>query len=402
MKKLLLSVFACDPSMGSEDGNGWNWAVGMAGKGYEVHCLTRSVNQKGIESFAKPQNVTFHYIQMPPGSEKLFHSGAGIYLYYMLWQWLAYKKGKRLHKKLKFDLAHHATWGSLQMGSFLYKLNIPFIFGPAGGGQKAPEAFKSYFYDHWASEVKREKVSDLLVKYNPACKDMLKRAHAVLTSNPETMALAISAGAKNCYLSFDTALPESFYPEKLQVKSPKKDRLKLLWVGRFMPRKATLLVLEVMEKLKDHPGITLTVVGHGEMQEPIENYIKEHALNNTVTLTGKVTFEEVRSYYNSHDVFFFTSLRDSNGVQLMEAMAFGMPVITLNLHGQAVVVDDNTGIRCSVTSPEITVQELKEAVLELYHNPDKVSRMSVAAAQFAEKQKWPEKIDDTVKNYYPV
>src|ERR1700712_204754 len=142
MKKLLLSVFACDPSIGSEDGNGWNWALGLADKGYEVHCLTRSVNQAGIESYPAPKNVTFHYIFMPMGTEKLFHApGPAIYMYYMLWQWLAYKKAKGLHKTLNFDLAHHATWGSLQMGSFLYKLNLPFIFGPAGGGQKAPEAF---------------------------------------------------------------------------------------------------------------------------------------------------------------------------------------------------------------------------------------------------------------------
>jgi glycosyltransferase involved in cell wall biosynthesis len=109
----------------------------------------------------------------------------------------------------------------------------------------------------------------------------------------------------------------------------------------------------------------------------------------------------VRSYYESHDVFFFTSLRDSNGVQVMEAMAFGMPVITLNLHGQAAMVSDNNGIRCSVESPTIAINELKQAVLSLYSNTDKVSSMSAEAAKFANKQKWPEKIESTVKNYYP-
>jgi glycosyltransferase involved in cell wall biosynthesis len=401
MKKLLLSVFACDPSKGSEDGNGWNWALGLASKGYDVHCLTRTVNQEGIEQFTKPGNVTFHYIVMPPGSEKLFHSGPGIYLYYMLWQWLAYKKAKGLHKKFKFDLAHHATWGSLQMGSFLYKLDIPFVFGPAGGGQIAPEAFKSYFKGYWASEVKREKVSNMLVKYNPACKKMLRKAYSVMVSNRETLELAKSVGAKNVHISLDTALPDSFYPDQLKIKSPQKDKLQLLWVGRFMPRKGVLLVLEVMEKLKAYPGITLTVVGHGEMQQEIEDCIKEYGLENTVRLTGKVPYEEVRSYYDSHDVFFFTSLRDSNGVQVIEAMCFGMPVITLNLHGQGIIVSDETGIRCSPESPAIAVAELKTAVLELYDNPAKVSVMSVKAAEYAAKQKWPEKIEDTVTNYYP-
>ncbi|MFD2146923.1 hypothetical protein [Mucilaginibacter antarcticus] len=55
MRRLLLSVFACNPSMGSEDGNGWNWAVGLAAKGYNVHCLTRSINREGIEAFLSPR-----------------------------------------------------------------------------------------------------------------------------------------------------------------------------------------------------------------------------------------------------------------------------------------------------------------------------------------------------------
>ena len=87
------------------------------------------------------------------------------------------------------------------MGSFLYRLNVPFIFGPAGGGQHAPEAFKQYFLDFWQSELQRKKVSDLMVKYNPACKNMVENAHAVLVSNPDTMALAKSIGARNCHFS---------------------------------------------------------------------------------------------------------------------------------------------------------------------------------------------------------
>src|SRR4051812_8100843 len=117
MKKIVLSAFACEPGKGSEEGNGWNWASGLANEGYEVHCLTRSVNREGIEAFPPPANLYFHYIIMPIGSERLFHMGPFIYLYYMTWQFLAYKKAKRLHKTHSFEVAHHVSWGSLQMGS---------------------------------------------------------------------------------------------------------------------------------------------------------------------------------------------------------------------------------------------------------------------------------------------
>ncbi|HTI61596.1 glycosyltransferase family 4 protein [Mucilaginibacter sp.] len=403
MKKVLLSVFACQPKKGSEFSNGWNWAIGLANKGYEVHCLTLRTNRPFIEEVEAPANLHFHYVEMPFKLQAMHRwSQPTLYLHYIMWQRLAYKIAKRLHKKFKFDLAHHISWGSPQMGSFLYKLDIPFIFGPAGGGQKAPEAFKKYFLGHWASEIKREKVSDFLVKNNPACKKMLRNAHAVIASNQETVEFVKDIGAKNVSLSIDHALPDSFFPEKFTPKIPVPGTLKMLWVGRFMPRKGLLMTLDVMTRLKAYPNITLTIVGDGEMKEDIIKKINDDGLGDTVTMTGMIPYEQVREYYSSCDVFFFTSLRDSCPAQLTEAMAFGMPVVTINLHGQGFVVNDDTGLRCNCDTPEIAINELEKGIMDLYNNPAKVTKMSQAAFEFARKQTWAARIDELVKRHYPV
>ena len=402
MKKVLLSAFACQPGKGSEEGNGWNWATGLADKGYEVHCITWATYRKHIEAHPKVENIYFYYISMPFRLEFFYlMPPASLYVYYMSWQYLAYLKARKLCKHTDFIVAHHVTWGSLQMGSFMYKLSVPFIFGPAGGGQHAPEAFKRYFLNHWSSEIKRQKISKILTKYNPGCKKMLKYAKAVLVSNPDTLAMAQSIGVTNCQFSLDTALPPHFYPSEFTVKQPTQGKLQLLWVGRFMPRKGVLLILEVMEKLKALKGITLTIVGYGEMEEAIVEKIAEYGLEETVTMAGRISFEGVRQYYESHDAFIFTSLRDSNPAQLLEAMSFGMPIITLNLHGQAMLVSNETGILCSAVTPEETVFELKEAVMDLYTNQQKITAMSSAAYNFALKQTWPAKIDNIVAQYYP-
>jgi glycosyltransferase involved in cell wall biosynthesis len=230
---------------------------------------------------------------------------------------------------------------------------------------------------------------------------MLKKAAVVLVSNQETLAMAKGIGAKNCQISLDMALPESFFPEQFRQKKPVNGHLKLLWVGRFMPRKGLLLVLDVMQQLKHLPKITLTIVGYGEMEEIIAAKIKEYALEDTVKMVGKVPYEQVRLFYDMHDVFFFTSLRDSGPAQLLEAQAFGMPIVTLNLHGQSQVVSDQTGIRCNADSPESAIPELKKAIVYLYDNPHIVSEMSVEAGKFARKQTMAEKINNIVASYYP-
>lgn len=401
MKRILLSAFSCDPTKGSENANGWNCANTLARTGHEVHCFTRIVNKENIEKFERPSLLTFHFIVLPFGMERLYSlSQATMYLYYLLWQWKTYRKGRKLHKTRPFDVAHHATWGSLQLGSFLYRIPTRFVFGPVGGGQKAPEAFKKYFGSHWASEIKREKISELLLKYSPACNRMLKKASVVLVSNNETREVALRAGAKHVTSSLDAALPDSFFPANFTPKIVEKGKLKLLWVGRLMPRKGLPLVLEVMNELKANRDIQLTIVGDGEMMGPAKDMIRDFGLEETVQLVGRVPFEKVKEFYASHDVFFFTSLRDSGGVQLVEAMAFGMPVVTINLHGQGTIVNDQTGIRCPCETPEIAIEALASSIRDLSEHPEKISTMSAAAYAFAKEQTWDAKIRKIVQLYY--
>lgn len=397
---ILLSAFACDPFKGSEASNGFNWATGLAAMGYEVTCLTRSVHKPSIEKTSIPSNLKFVYVELS-NFEKLYSaSQATMYLYYILWQKKAQKMAAELHRELPFQLAHHVTWGSIQMGSFLYKLNIPFIFGPAGGGQVAPEKFQQYFQEFWSSEIKRSRVSSILESFNPAYKKMLKHSSVVLVANEDTRQLISNHKSSGIFKTFDFALPHTFFPSKIEVNKSIASSFKLLWVGRFMPRKGLMLVMDVMLKLKDQKHISLTIVGDGEMTERLYDFITLHQLDN-VQLTGKVTHEEVKELYESHDAFFFTSLRDSCPVQLLEAMAFGLPVITLDLHGQAEIVNDETGIKVPVNEPGETVEMLSTAIRELSSDENRFNRMRHSAFDFAGNHTWEKKIRELTDKFYP-
>ena len=402
MKKVILSAFACDPTQGSELGNGWNWAIGLSENDFEVHCFTRGVGQHNIENQEVPSNLFFHYVKMPLGLEFLYgFSKPTMYLYYVLWQWLAYRKARALNKKSNFHLSHHVTWGSVQLGSFMYKLPIPFVFGPTGGGQLSLVAFKQYFGSSWVDEQKREKISRLLVRYNPACKTMLKSASAVWVSNSDTGALVKGLSAAPVYYTLDSALPVSFFPKEFKPKVCESGVLKLLWVGRLMPRKGVLMIVEVIKQLKQYPGITLTIVGDGEQGDALKAAINENGLSTTVNWKGKVEFDEIKGFYESHDVFLFASLRDSGPVQVLEAMAYGMPVVTINLHGQGSIVNDETGFRCACDTPEQAIKELAEAILTLYNTPEMVTSMSKAANKFALEQTLDNKIRRVIDMSYP-
>lgn len=401
-KKVILSAYSCDPSRGSEPSYGFNWANQLALLGYEVYCVTTSKGKGAIEKELRgTNNPRFIYVDLPFGLDNIYHkSQLGMYLHYFLWQWKAYRSVKKKHKKIKFDLAHHITWGSIQQGSFIYKLAVPFVFGPAGGGQKSPESLKRFYLNAWQSEKKRDYVTEKFKRYNPACFKMLKMAEVVLASNQDTKDLAEDLGCENVHLVLDVGLPKSFYPKVMPERKTNSERLKLLWVGRFMPRKGLMLLLEVMNNLKDHTAIELTIVGDGEMKNEVMSGIEKYGLTN-VLCVGKVPFTEVTKYYASHDILVFPSLRDSAGVQLIEAMAYGLPIISLDLNGASLLIAENRGVKIPVTDAEQVIVDFAQAIKRLNEDRIILETMSKNAFEYSKQFIWEDKIKDITEKYYP-
>lgn len=403
MQKVLLSAYACDPSKGSEPGNGFNWANQLALLGYEVYCVTTSKGKGAIENeLGATNNPQFIYVDLPFGLDSIYYkSQIGMYLHYFLWQWRAYRIAKKAHKKIRFDVVHHITWGSIQQGSFMYKLAIPFIFGPAGGGQKSPKALKRFFLNAWKSEEKRTYVTEKFKTYNPACFKMIKRAKVVLASNRDTKNLAEGLGCENVQLVLDVGLPKSFYPKVMPNRNTDAESLKLLWVGRFMPRKGLMLLLDVMNELKCHSTIELTIVGDGEMKKEVLGGIEKYGLTNVVCV-GKVPFTKVTQYYASHDVLVFPSLRDSVGVQLIEAMAYGLPIITLDLNGASLLVEEDRGVKIPVRDADQVIADFAKAIERLSEDRKQLEVMAKNAFAYSKHFIWEEKIKNIAETYYPT
>lgn len=403
MKNVLISAYACVPDRGSEEGNGWFYSSLISQQGFRVWCLTRDVGEAHIErklrEVAYP-NLTIVYVRMPRWIDKAYHRGMfGLYFHYLYWQWQAAKVALKLDKSHRFDLIHHVSYTSLQLGSFMYRLRRPFIFGPVGGGQEAPGTMRRYFKDYWLKERLRSLISRLMLRFNPACYQSVRRADRILVWNEDTLRMVRALGReKGVTKEFGGVSPHFIPAEPLQ--RPSRAVLELVWVGRLLPRKALELSLHGLSKVDAALPVHLTVVGDGDMGEFVPEYIARYGLQERVSWVGKVDYEQVRAFYRSADVFLFTSLRDTGPAQLLEAMAYALPVVTLDLHGQAELVDDTTGIRVPVTEPEAVASALARAIEWMYHHQTERVTMGLNAFRFAHRQTWDKKIQHIVGKYY--
>lgn len=214
---------------------------------------------------------------------------------------------------------------------------------------------------------------------------MLRNTALVLVTNQETEKLARGMGAKRVIKFLDTGLPDWYILDKVPIKED-SEILRILWVGRIIGRKALPLVLDALSKVSI--PFELTILGDGSLSHKVPSWIRQYDLTGKVHYPGSVPWLDVKSAYKSHDVFLFTSLRDSFGAQLLEAMAHGLPIITLDHHGARDFVPKEASIKAAVTDPEKTVLELSEAIEKIADDSELRTQMGKAGLDFAKTQTW--------------
>lgn len=402
--KLLISAYACIPCRGSEPGVGWNWTLEHARLGHEVWCITTPDGREAIGQELKRHrglNLHFIFVSSPAWINWLYRFQPFVYFHYLLWQYNAAQVARRADKLVNFDLVLHITLSSFQLGSGFWRLKKPMIFGPVGGGNFAPRAFKKYFGASWLMEVLRRQTSNLLLRFNPDIRKVCRQARLILVANHDTLRMARKYSAGDIRIFLDSGLSQDFFNGSIQPRPPGKI-LKILWVGRIFARKGLPLVLEALSQVPADIPFHLTILGDGKSGGKVPRWIRQYSLEGKVTWRGQVPWEAARQAYLEHDLFLLCSLRDSFGSQFMEAMAYGLPIITLDHQGAGDHIPDDCGIKVPVTMPADTVAAIARAVAFMYHNPEKRAAFGARGYDFAKTQTWPQKVARVSRLYHDV
>src|SRR5262249_53674793 len=122
--------------------------------------------------------------------------------------------------------------------------------------------------------------------------------------------------------------------ENLSLGNPPK----LLFVGYLRPEKGIGQLLDAFEALRKNRPLKLTLVGGTDKVTNAESNAHERIRNSPyrddITLTGQLDFgEPLFDLYRSHDVFVLPSLSEGTPRTLVEARAFGCPVVATRAGG---------------------------------------------------------------------
>jgi len=161
--------------------------------------------------------------------------------------------------------------------------------------------------------------------------------------------------------SHPTSIDKAFLRDKLELPQGKKI---LLTVGTLSKRKNQILVLKSLSELPENikKRITYVLVGDGPERKMLEDFAQKNGLKNMVIFKGKVFGQDLVDTYWASDYFILTSTSEALPLVFLEAMAAGLPVLTIeSLEG----VDDIFTGEAFILSKDYKPKSIALAIKEM-------------------------------------
>lgn len=406
---ILMSSFNCSPYKGSENSLGWNWTYTAAKDGNTISVLTRNINKHDIERYWNlcseeeikiRERIKYYYIE-PDKNNLNISNHINQILVYRSFQKKAYKFAKKLILKENFDFIHHVTWASCVQLTYLYKLDLPFVLGPVGGGERIPKDINiSLRYKDKLTEWVRVLVQNIS-RINYTHRKLYSKSTKIFVTTKETKLIIPNRYWNKVSILQAIGLRRPDIVEKSK-KYKKMNCLKVLAVGRLLYWKGFEIAIDaVMQAHLNGLNIQLTIVGDGDIKNELIKKVGEEN-KSVIKFTGNIDHSKINDFYNSSDILLNCSLHDSGCLVVIEALSKGLPVICIKTGGPATLTDDNCAIRIEPDSYENIVNNIAKELNNLANDPEKLSKMSYGALRKSQELVYENKYKEFIKELEKV
>ena len=304
----------------------------------------------------------------------------------------AYMQVKKIFNNKKFDIIHCHTpiCGAItRLASKKTRKNGTKVIYTAHG---------FHFY-------KKAPVKNWIVYY-PIEKVLSKYTDCIITINKEDYNLAIKKfnKCKKVELVRGAGIDIEKFDKNLTIKEKNelKEKIKLncddfllLEVGELNKNKNQIMAIEVMKELvKINNSIKLLLVGVGTQEQFYQNKIKEYNLQNNVYILGYR--RDIPKLMKISNILLSLSYREGLPVNVMEAMASGLPIIATDCRGNKdLIVNGENGYIININN----MNELKEKILFLLKNKNICEQFEINSKKKIKKYGNKE-IKDRLKQIY--
>lgn len=174
----------------------------------------------------------------------------------------------------------------------------------------------------------------------------------------------------------------------------------LMFLGNTDPKKNTARTLKAYHSYREkssHPLPLLIADLNPIYIDQILKDINLEALKPYLMIPGYIANSDLPAIYSGAKIFLYTSLRESFGIPILEAMACGSPIITSNTSSMPEVAGEG-----AILIDPFSEQEIADKILELENNPEFYTKQVNYGLERVKLFSWANTAQETLKIYETV
>lgn len=158
------------------------------------------------------------------------------------------------------------------------------------------------------------------------------------------------------------------HEDALKERCSRESNHEVLFLGELGRRKGCYDIPEVIEAVvKDIPDVKFILAGAGSTQDEtaIKQLIKEKGIEQNVEFPGWVRGNQKDKLLREADVFYLPSYNEGMPMSILDAMGYGLPIVSTNVGGIPKIVHDGENGFCFEPG---NVMEMGKAIENLLEN----------------------------------
>ncbi len=281
---------------------------------------------------------------------------------YALWQLI------RLIKRSKPNLIHSALWSANIIGRLMARwFNIPIICDIHGN------SFDEGKIRNWFDRA--------TVGYASAIVAVSRSAYEAYQTNILTPATKTKLTCINNGIDYQSARSTAYQHPLTRAEFGLNDHDFVIGtIGRLEPIKSFDILIKACKDIKQE-NIKLLIVGGGSQEPALKKLAASLGIANQVIFTGQRT--DALRFYPLFDCFALSSQSEGLSIALLEALCFGLPVITTHTTKHHDVITHEVH---GLLVPPNDVAALAQAISTLVASPDLQTTMRQNNQALVEKK----------------
>lgn len=147
-------------------------------------------------------------------------------------------------------------------------------------------------------------------------------------------------------------------------KKKENTKVNVITVARFVSQKDYLTAIRSVHyaiKNSETKNIHYTILGYGELESQVRNWIVEYNLTDNVTIV--INPKNINEYLAQADIYLSTSLFEGLSNSIMEGMSFSLPIVATNIGDNCELVKEGSnGFLANIGDFELLGNQLLKLV----------------------------------------